>query len=146
MEGALRADLRSLRFMAAVAAVALGVLPQRADAHGLLRTSSPAADSVLRASPAEIRLTFTEAPEPRFTRIRLIGAHGQLALGALRILAGNVAVARVPTTLDPGGYLVEWSTAGNDGHPVSGRFSFTVARESGQPQATVGSDGSPPVT
>ena len=88
------------------------------------------ADSVLRASPPEIRLTFSEAPEATFTRIRLFGPAGPIALGPLEIRPGNVAAARVPTTLEPGRYRVEWSTAGDDGHPVAGRFSFALENES----------------
>lgn len=108
-----------------VSAVAIA-LPGAALAHGLLRSSSPAAQSVLTSPPRVIRLTFTEAPELTFTRIRLVGPAGDVALGPLEILPGMVAAATIPGVLEPGVYRVEWRTAGADGHPVTGQFPFTV--------------------
>src|SRR5687768_4114584 len=108
--------LRAVRFLAAFTMVI--AVPSAAAAHGLLRSSSPAADSVLAAPPAEIRLTFTEAPELTFTRVRLIGPDGHVFTHPVQIFPGNVAVARIRTRLEPGEYRVEWQTAGDDGHPV----------------------------
>lgn len=110
-----------------MAASLLAAMPEASFAHGLLRSSSPAADSVIATSPREIRLTFTEAPERTFTRIRLIGPAGEVFLGPLEIEPGNVARSRVPIQLEPGAYRVEWQTAGDDGHPVSGSFGFSIA-------------------
>ena len=124
--------LRAIRFIAVVALVAA---PSAAGAHGLLRSSSPAADSVLAAPPSEIRLTFTEAPELTFTRVRLMGPDGHVFTHPVRILPGNVAVARVEGRLKPGEYRVEWQTAGDDGHPVTGSFTFTVAAPPGDTSA-----------
>lgn len=106
--------------------------PSVAMGHGLLRSSSPAAKSTLVTSPREIRLTFTEAPERTFTRIRLVGATGQVSLGAVEILPGNAAVATIAGQVGSGEYRVEWQTAGSDGHPVTGQFAFTV-RIAGSP-------------
>lgn len=117
--------LRAVRLIAAISLVL--AVPSAASAHGLLRSSSPAADTVLAAPPGEIRLTFTEAPELTFTRVRLIGPDGHVFTHPVRILPGNVAVARIEPRLKPGEYRVEWQTAGDDGHPVSGSFAFTVA-------------------
>lgn len=109
-------------------AIAL-MLPRSVLAHGLLRASAPAAKSVLTAPPREIRLTFTEAPERTFTRIRLIGATGPIPLGAVDVFPGNVAVAKISGEVGAGAYRVEWQTAGSDGHPVTGQFDFTVKIE-----------------
>lgn len=113
------------RLSAIVLAVAIA-LPGAALAHGLLRSSSPAAQSVLTSPPRVIRLTFTEAPELTFTRIRLVGPAGDISLGPLEIFPGMVAAANIPGVLEPGVYRVEWRTAGADGHPVTGQFPFTV--------------------
>lgn len=104
-------------------------LPSSLPAHGLLRASAPAAKSVVTTPPREIRLTFTEAPERTFTRIRLIGAAGPIPLGAVEVFSGNVAVAKVLGDVGSGAYRVEWQTAGSDGHPVTGQFDFTVRIE-----------------
>lgn len=105
------------------------VLPQSLSAHGFLRASAPAAKSVVTTPPREIRLTFTEAPERTFTRIRLIGATGPIPLGAVEIFPGNVAVAKISGDMGSGAYRVEWQTAGSDGHPVTGQFDFAVRIE-----------------
>lgn len=113
------------RLSAIVLVVAI-ILPGAALAHGLLRSSSPAAQSVLTSPPRVIRLTFTEAPELTFTRIRLVGPAGDVSLGPLEIMPGMVAAAEISGVLEPGVYRVEWRTAGADGHPVTGQFPFTV--------------------
>lgn len=100
--------------------------PSVALGHGLLRSSTPPAKSVLATPPREIRLTFTEAPERTFTRIRLIGATGPVSLGAVEVFPGNIAVAKIAGQVGSGEYRVEWQTAGSDGHPVTGQFPFTV--------------------
>lgn len=117
-------------------------LPSAAFGHGLLRSSVPAAQSVLTVAPRELRLTFTEAPELTFTRIRLVGPSGEIALGQLRILPGNLAIAQIVPELASGAYRVEWRTAGADGHPVSGQFPFTL-RLAG---AVAGADTGVPVS
>lgn len=133
------------RLSALIWAVAMA-LPAAALAHGLLRSSSPAAQSVLMSPPREIRLTFTEAPELTFTRIRLVGSAGEILLGPLEILPQKVAVAKIPGELAPGVYRVEWRTAGADGHPVSGQFPFTVRSAVEDSAAAAGRDSmaSPP--
>lgn len=117
--------LKSGRLSVLVWVVAMA-LPHVALAHGLLRSSSPAAESVLTRPPRDIRLTFTEAPELTFTRIRLVGPAGEIPLEPLEILPQKVALAKIPGALAPGVYRVEWRTAGADGHPVSGQFSFSL--------------------
>lgn len=106
--------------------IVAAVLPSVAIAHGLLRSSSPAANSVIRESPRELLLTFTEAPERRFTTVRLFGTAGEIPLDSLRLLPGKSVAARVESSLIGGTYRVEWRTAGADGHPVSGMFTFTL--------------------
>ncbi|HUR92200.1 MAG TPA: CopD family protein [Gemmatimonadaceae bacterium] len=115
-----------MRSLALFVTAMLVAVPQNAFAHGLLRSSTPSANSVLVEPPPEIRLTFTEAPERAFTRIRLIGPAGEIPLEPMQLLVGNVAHARISGRLAPAMYRVEWQTAGADGHPVSGQFSFTV--------------------
>lgn len=125
-----------LRTLVSVAATVLLIAaPAVAGAHGLLRSSSPAADTTLAAAPSEIRLVFTEDPERAFTRIRVLGPDGQVFTRPVEIFPGNVAVARIAGRLGPGEYRVEWQTAGDDGHPVSGSFNFAVAESGGDTTA-----------
>jgi putative copper export protein/methionine-rich copper-binding protein CopC len=122
------------RIVALVFAVALGLLlatPRPALAHLHLRHSSPAAKAVLDTVPREIRLVFTEAPALAVSSIRLLAADGsEVPLGALGIDpdSATALVARITAAqLSAGSYTVVWRTASADGHPMEGRFGFTIA-------------------
>lgn len=110
-----------------VCAASCLVVPVSAAAHGVLRESSPRAGARLLGVPSEIRLTFTERPEPVFTRITLTGPDRALVAVDSLIIAGFVASVRITGLLVAGTYTVEWQTAGDDGHPVRGDFIFTIA-------------------
>lgn len=112
-----------------VAMLAL-LVPADARAHGRLKSSVPAANAHLAAIPRELRLDFTEAPELTFSSIRLTAADGrEIALGALAYAADSrrSLVAAVTGVLDAGVYAVTWQMAGDDGHPVRGRYEFVIA-------------------
>lgn len=119
----------SLGLLLALVVAVLGT-PTAALAHGELKSSVPAAGSRLAVAPTELRLTFTEAVEMTFTRVELVGPDSQLvALGSLAYADGDarrVVVAAIRGPLVAGTYTVAWQIAGADGHPVRGRFTFTV--------------------
>ncbi len=95
--------------------------------HNRLTHSLPAADTTL-ASPAEIRLSFSERPEPRLSAISLLASDSsRVALGPVRATSDPLTIsAAVPAPLAAGRYAVAWRTTSTDGHAVRGRFVFTV--------------------
>lgn len=98
-------------------------------AHQKLERSAPADGAQVSGLLREIRLTFSEAPELSFTRIRLLNASNQeILLSPVRLVSdtANQVVADVMSPLPSGSYTVEWQAAGRDGHPVRGRFSFSI--------------------
>lgn len=117
-----------------VCAAALGaahlVRPTLAWAHARLKKSEPSAGSVSTTVPREIHLWFTEKPELALTKVSLADSAGRpVAVDApVADKAGTMAV-RVPITgaLYTGRYMVTWSTAGVDGHPLQGTFGFRLA-------------------
>lgn len=122
------------RILPLALAVAVGLVlatPRLALAHLHLRHSVPAAGAVLDTVPGEIRLVFTEAPQLSVSSIRLLASDGSaLPLGALFIDpdSANELVAKIPVERLLGGrYTVVWRTASADGHPMEGRFDFTIA-------------------
>lgn len=119
------------RVTARIARVALAVLllsfPATASAHGGLKSSAPARDAVVAKALREVRLEFSEKPELAFTTIRIVGPAGTAVDLGQHSLTGNTLVVPLGTILSPGRYTVAWKTAGRDGHPVSGEFSFSVA-------------------
>ncbi|MEY2740274.1 MAG: hypothetical protein RL283_376 [Actinomycetota bacterium] len=124
--------LRTARLAAAAAisaalALVAPVGTPPAHAHAGLRTTEPAASSVLERAPERIVLTFGEAVEIEFGAIRLFDGGGSLvAIGAPRHLdAPSVVAADVPA-LAPGSYLVAWRVVSTDSHPVQGAFTFQI--------------------
>ena len=110
------------------AGILLLALASSARAHSLLLESAPAADALLAAPPPEISLRFNNRIEKKLSTIRLLDARG--GVRPLAMLADGPAdrlTATVPS-LDPGAWRVEWRVLSTDGHVVSGRFSFRVAR------------------
>jgi methionine-rich copper-binding protein CopC len=97
--------------------------------HLRLVSTSPAADSVVAASPDTIRLHFSEAPQLRGSTVRLTNAANEL------VASTDVAAhPEDPTelficpgaTLAPGVYTVHWRVIAQDGHTQRGEFGFRV--------------------
>ena len=113
-----------------LAALALGLMPAPALAHLKLQSSVPAQGDTVRTSLTEIRLTFTQAVDPRYTSITLLDSAGQpLELGTLTPVGEGKTrefVYRLSTPVVSGSFVVRWKTAGADGHVVTGSFDFVV--------------------
>ena len=110
------------------AGILLLALASSAGAHSLLLESAPGADALLAAPPPEISLRFNNRIEKKLSTIRLLDERG--GARPLTMLADGPAdrlTATVPS-LDSGAWRVEWRVLSTDGHVVSGRFSFRVAR------------------
>ena len=97
-------------------------------AHAKLTASNPAAGTVLKASPAEIALTFNEKVEQAFSSVTLTNSEGKaVETDKAKVDAANPAVVRLQLNgLSPGTYTVKWAVAGHDGHRRTGTFSFSV--------------------
>ena len=97
--------------------------------HATLLRSEPAKGDTIAASPDRVYLVFSEEIEPSLGGIRLVGPGGiTLTLkptGDPRNV--SVLVAPVTTPLAPGRWRVEWRIVSEDGHPIDGDFTFTVA-------------------
>ena len=125
MSGARRA------LLGAVALLALA--PASAGAHAALLRTVPSASGTVNGSPGQVRLTYSEAVEPRFAIVSVTDASGN------RVTTGppvrNQADAHeldVPLRhLGRGWYLVYWRVISVDGHPVRGAFTFAVGPNQG---------------
>lgn len=105
-------------------------VPGVAFAHGHLKSSSPGAGAHLGTVPREVRLEFSEVPDLTFSTVKLIGKDGrEIALGPLGYTAESrrAVSAAIRGELLAGTYVVQWQLAGDDGHPIRGRFDFVVA-------------------
>lgn len=114
-------------------------------AHGTLIRAEPAVDAKVTERPSEIRLWFNESIEHRFSRITVHRAKRDAATGQLepqqRVDDGLVSGPRVtrelavklPETLVPGLYLVQWKVLSIDSHRTTGKFTLTYAPHQTQP-------------
>jgi copper transport protein len=141
-------DARSRIIRAAAIALALAACSAAdARAHTELRSSHPAADTVLQTRPREVRLTFSEPVQLAFTRVRLLDADGRLlALGALRVDDDDprTLTAPIPLELLPGSYRIEWQAGSRDGHVIRGEIPFAVALTASDTPPDEGAAGSMP--
>jgi len=98
-------------------------------AHALLVSSDPSAGANLTSAPKEVTITFTEAPDPALSSIKVLDAGGQsVTAGNAEAVAGAPPELRVSlAALKPGVYTVAWRTVSSvDGHLASGSFAFGV--------------------
>ena len=99
-----------------------------ASAHANYVRSNPAADARLVRPPVEVRVQFSEPPDPKGSRIEVLDDQGR------RWDQGDTAPSDEPNGLKvglkpigDGGYLVAWTTVSAvDGHETKGSFAFVV--------------------
>ena len=142
----------------AVPALILAALATAASSplHTELKESDPAADTVLEASPTAVTLTYTTAVQLALSTVavRHAGAGGAAVAGGELAHPGDdrhdVLVLPLTEPLSSGSYVVAWTTAGPDGHPLSDEFGFRVELprmevevEPETPETPVESDDSP---
>ncbi|MER7073328.1 copper resistance CopC family protein [Terrabacter sp. NPDC000476] len=114
--------------------LALGALavPGTAWAHDVLERTTPANGTTVDRLPGAVTLTFSEEPLALGTQVVVTGPTGPVSSGSPVIDGRDVTQALAPSA--PGGdYTVSYRVTSDDGHPVTGTFSF---------HATVGLDGS----
>ena len=118
------------RLLAALGAIliSLVLVASVAEAHANYVRSNPASDARLVKPPTEIRIEFSEPPDPRGSDIQVLDTSGK------RHDKGDVALSGDPNglkvSLEPitdGGYTVAWTaTSAVDGHTTKGSFAFVV--------------------
>jgi methionine-rich copper-binding protein CopC len=119
----------------AFALIALGLLvavPTTAFAHDVLERTNPADGTTVTRLPGAVTLTFAEAPVALGTQIVVSGPSGDVSSGA-PTLNGRDVTQPISPSAPAGDYTVTYRVTSDDGHPVSGTFSF---------HASIGLDGS----
>ena len=115
----------------------LALCPEFLAAHTALVRTIPAAGAVVAQPPHEVRFWFNEPIERQFSRIEVFRTVLDPGTGAVqpgeRIdqgwLPGPRATrevgVRLPETLEPGRYIVQWLVLAIDTHRTQGSFMFT---------------------
>jgi copper resistance protein C len=109
--------------------VLLSLVPAGAGAHGVLERTDPRAGGAVKTPPTQVRLWFTGALEPAYSRVRVLDAAGKrLDLRDGAVDPANAALLRVSLpALAPGRYRVVWRVLSVDTHVTEGDFTFDVA-------------------
>jgi copper resistance protein C len=119
---------RALAVVLAVGALLVGSATA-AQAHNILIGTSPADGSTAKVVPAQVTLTFNEPALALGTEIIVTGPAGQVQRGAA-VLVDNTVTEHLQPGSPAGPYAVLWRVTSADGHPVSGKFSFTATSPS----------------
>ncbi|MGW0479810.1 copper resistance CopC family protein [Nonomuraea sp. NPDC003214] len=118
--------MRRLLTVLLLAACAAAGLASPAWAHNVLVGSDPADGATLAAPPSRITLTFDQPARQGYAQIGVTGGDGSAwADGAAVVSAEKVSVAVRP--MPAGSYVVGYRILSSDGHPVTGKLTFTVA-------------------
>jgi copper transport protein len=110
--------------------VGLALISQAA-AHVTPRKSIPEDGAVLSESPALVSIQFSDLA--KFISLELAGSNGEVTkvdVSTAKSVDGLVSVQIPP--LQPDKYEVSWRVLSVDGHPVAGRFTFTIEAPNAQ--------------
>ena len=110
----------------AVAAGAGLAVPVPASAHTGLAGSEPSDGQRVDALPREVVLHFTEPVSSLGAALHVTDPLGREVPGNSAELSGSTVTFLLSTVEVDGPYTVAWRVVAADGHPGSGRFSFTV--------------------
>lgn len=111
----------------ALAALAALAITGPALAHAMLESASPPVGGTV-AAPSDIRITFSEGVEPKFSGVALSGPGGAVPTSKASVAAGDnkTLVVHIAAKLAPGAYTVKWHVVSVDTHRTQGDFAFTV--------------------
>jgi methionine-rich copper-binding protein CopC len=121
---------KSTTLAATLALALMASAPLYADAvirHFALTSSMPAADATIEEAHM-IHLTFTQVPKEEGRLIRLADPQGeQVELGDIHMGGEKMMAAHIEADhLGNGTYTVSWRGSGDDGHFVTGDYTFTL--------------------
>jgi copper transport protein len=127
------------RLVALGLAIAALVFPASAFAHANLQSTTPKYRQRLQTAPAAVTLRFDQVVTAEPNAIDLKNAYGKTFSNTSRAVGHDV---RVPVKkLTRGAYTVRWHVLSEDGHVVSGVFTFGVRANAPPPTEAYGSSG-----
>jgi methionine-rich copper-binding protein CopC len=111
---------------AALVLVAPVALAAPASAHDSLTGSTPADGSTVTTAPERVRLTFTDEVKKLGLTVLVKDPSGASVADGEPRIDGNAVIQPVVPLTEPGTYTVAYRVVSTDGHPVNGRFTFTL--------------------
>ena len=93
-------------------------------AHAMLKGTLPQDGEILNSSPKTIDLKFGH--QTKLTSINLSSSKGNIPIKIDRNASASIGFSVPVPALTPGVYKVKWGTLSNDGHAMTGSFTFTI--------------------
>jgi copper transport protein len=117
------------------------VFPSGAYAHATLTRTSPGEQKRVERAPRVVRLHFDQSVKVLGRAVQVYSSGGRLlSLSARSDRAGHDVVAPL-RSLPAGAYTVRWHVLSDDGHVVSGVFTFGVRVAAPPPTEAYGASG-----
>jgi methionine-rich copper-binding protein CopC len=111
-----------------------GALP--ASAHADLVGTNPVDESVLESAPESITLSFNSKLLNSMTELAVTNSSGELIPGIVADSIQTTASALWPADLPGDTYTVAYRIVSEDGHPITGSFSFSYPDSVSDPQVS----------
>ncbi len=114
-----------------------GAVPASADAA--LVSTDPSDGAVLENAPDSLTLSFNSTLLDGIAEVAVSNSAGELVTGVIAESAGTEVIAFWPADLPGGTYKVAYRIVAEDGHPVTGSFSFSypdAATATADPEVT----------
>ncbi|MET8154712.1 copper resistance CopC family protein [Actinoplanes sp. NPDC049668] len=136
--------MRLLRIVAAALTAALlaALTAAPAWAHNALVEATPGKSAKLKTAPEEVRLRFLQKLDADRTTIVVTDAGGREVPASAPKADGKTGSITFTEPLPNGAYTVTYGVVSQDGHPVQGKYSFTV--NAAAPSTSPASPASPP--
>jgi len=113
-----------------------GTVP--ASAHADLVSTDPVDGAVLQSAPESITLSFNSKILDDMAELAVTNSVGELVTGIIAESAQTTATALWPVDLPGDTYKVAYRIVSEDGHPITGSFSFSYpASETTSPSDSV---------
>jgi len=112
-----------------------------AQAHNVLRSTDPADGSTVATAPDQVTLTFDEPAIALGTQVDVHGPDGSLVSVGQPVLVDSAVSQALSDDRPAGTYTVEWRVTSDDGHPITGRLTFTASAATTPESAPVGGAG-----
>lgn len=115
--------------------------PAAAFAHASLRHESPSFKERFAVSPRQVVLTFDQPVVALPNAIKVLTLKGKNLAGPARAIPAQLELVASLPKLPAGPYTIRWQAVSNDGHIVSGVYTFGVRVDAPPVTAAVGAQG-----
>ncbi|WP_433431292.1 copper resistance CopC family protein [Nonomuraea sp. CA-141351] len=119
--------MRRLLTVLLLAFAAAGVAQPAAQAHNVLIGSDPKDGATLSAAPSQVTLVFDQAVRQGYAQVGVTGADGSSWADGSAVVAAERVSVRVKPLPAGSSYVVGYRILSADGHPVTGKITFTLS-------------------